>query len=236
MTVRGLPLLMAALVAVPALAQTPPAPGSPVIVTQGEATLKRAPDRAWVTVATDARDTRAADARRKGAEAMTSVQAALKGAGVAADAIRTTGYSLTPEMEWNNGRGVVKGYLARNQIEVRIEDLTKLGEVLDVVNTSTSGVSLSIIGPRFDLKNEQAAENDALKAAVESALSRAQAIAAGAGRTLGTILRIEEQNQGAPMPRPFTLAARAPTADAQTPITPGEIEVRAVVTLTVELK
>ena len=33
-----------------------PAPLPNVIVAQGEATLKRAPDRAWLTVSTEARD------------------------------------------------------------------------------------------------------------------------------------------------------------------------------------
>ena len=51
----------------PALAQTP-APQTPVIVTQGEAVVKRAPDRAWLTVATETRDARAAEARRRNAE------------------------------------------------------------------------------------------------------------------------------------------------------------------------
>jgi hypothetical protein len=66
-----------------------PAPLTNVIVTQGEATLKRAPDRAWLTVSTEARDPRATEARKKNAEAMTIVQGVLKGAGVSADALRT---------------------------------------------------------------------------------------------------------------------------------------------------
>jgi uncharacterized protein YggE len=236
MTVRTLAVLSALLVASPVLAQTPPGP--PVIVTQGEATLKRAPDRAWISVATEARDTRASEARRKGAEAMAGVQAALRSAGVTADAIRTTGYSLTPEMDYDNGRGIVKDYLVRNQIEVRVDDLTKLGEVLDAANATGRGISLSVVGPRFDLKDEQAAESEALAAAVKAAMVRAAAMASGAGRTLGPIARIEEQNFGPVMPKPFVMAARASGADAvvQTPITPGEIEIRAAVTLTVELK
>jgi uncharacterized protein YggE len=48
--------------AAPVFAQ-PPAPPPHVIVAQGEATLKRVPDRAWLTIATEARDPRAAEAR-----------------------------------------------------------------------------------------------------------------------------------------------------------------------------
>src|SRR5207344_2616783 len=78
----------------PAFAQDPPSP--PVIVTHGEATIKRAPDQAWVAIAAETRATGAAEAQRTAAEAMKAVQAALAKTGLPADAIRTTGYSLQP--------------------------------------------------------------------------------------------------------------------------------------------
>src|SRR5262245_9218186 len=198
-----------------------PAPAPPVIVTQGEATLKRAPDRAWLTVATETRDTKAAEARSRNAEAMTAAQNALKSAGVRPDAIRTTGFSLTPEFDWNNGRSTLRGYVVRNQIEVRVDDLSKLSDVLDAGNSSKT-VALSVVGPRFDLKDQQAAENEALRLAVEAAMSRAQAIAAGAKRSVGQIVRIEEHNVGQIVPRPTPVAMRmAAQAEPSTPITPG---------------
>ena len=213
----------------------PPPP--PAIVTQGEATVKRAPDRAWLNVATETRDPKAAEARRRNAEAMTAVQNALKNAGVKADAIRTTGYSLQPDMQWDNGRSILRGYIVSNQVEVRVDDLSTLPDVLDAVN-SPKGVALTVNGPRFDLKDEKSAQNEALRLAVESAMSRAQAIAAGAKRTLGQIVRIEDQNVGPIMAKPMQVTAmRASVAqDVATPITPGEIEVHAQVSLTVELK
>jgi hypothetical protein len=90
------------------------APSVPAVVTAGEAVLRRAPDRAWIRVATDAHAAKAVDARRLGAQAMTDVQAALKTTGLAADAIRTVAYSLQPETAWNNGRATVTGYVAHN--------------------------------------------------------------------------------------------------------------------------
>jgi uncharacterized protein YggE len=217
-------------------AQTPTA-APPVVVTRGQALVKRAPDQAWLSVATETRDVRADEARRRSAEAATAVQAALKGTGLAADAIRTTGFSLTPDMEWNNGRGTVKGYIVRNQIDVRVDDLSKLGSVIDAAN-ATKSTTLTITGPRFALKDQDAAEAEALRAAVEAAMSRAQAIAAGAKRALGSVIRIDDQGgPGLPPPQPmFRMAAAGQAADVQTPITPGEIEVRAEVSVTVELR
>jgi hypothetical protein len=229
-------LLLIALLtpAAASLAQTVSSP--PVIVTQGEAVLKRAPDQAWLTVATEQRESQPTEARRKGAEAMTAVQAALRRAGVSGDAIRTTGFSLTPDVEWVGGRSTIRGYVMRNQIEVRVDNLDRLPSVIDAVNSPKSA-GLSIVGPRFDLKNRQAAENEALQRAVELALERAQAIAAGARRTVGPIARIEAHAvDGMPRPVPMMDRMVAARQETPTPITPGEIEIRAMVTVTVEIR
>lgn len=219
-----------------AQAQVPSAPVASVVVTQGEAIVKKAPDQAWVSIATETREPKAVDARRRSAESMTALQAALRATGLPADAIRTTGYSLMPEMDWNNGRGTVKGYLVRNQIEVRVDDLDRLGDVIDTANSSKS-TAVTVTGPRFGLKDEASAENEALRLAVQAAMARAQAIAAGARRQLGAIVRIEEQATAGFAPRPEPMMMRMAKADAvETPISPGELEVRATVTVTVELR
>ncbi|HYN05921.1 MAG TPA: SIMPL domain-containing protein [Vicinamibacterales bacterium] len=74
------------------------APEASVVIAQGEAIARRAADRAWITIATEVREGKATDARRKSAEAMAAVQTALASVGLPADVIRTTGYSLQPEM------------------------------------------------------------------------------------------------------------------------------------------
>jgi len=228
-------VLLLSAASVPLQAQMP-TPQPPVIITRGEAVLKRAPDRAFLDVAVETRDAKADDARRMNATMMSSVQAALTLAGVQAGAIRTTGYSLAPEVEWVNGRSVPKGYLARNQIEVRVDQLDRLGAIIDAANT-VKGTGLSIMGPRFVLRDEEAAENEALRMAVQAALVRAESMSAGAKRTLGPILRIEESTT--PRPQPVMMrqmVASQAAAAAETPVTPGEIEVRAEVTVTVEIR
>jgi uncharacterized protein YggE len=218
----------------PALAQeAATGAAKPAIVTHGQASVKRAPDQAWVTIAAEARATTSTEAQRSAADAMTSVTTALSRTGVAGDAIRTTGYTLQPDMEFVNGRGRVKGYIARNQVEVRVDDLKKLGGVLDAAGASGA---TSMAGLRFDIKDRATVERDALKMAVEDALARARAIASGAGAALGAIIRIDEQPESGP---PGIYAMRMTTSAAgapETPISPGELEIRAQVTLTVAIK
>lgn len=222
--------------AVAAFAQTPPPPpasGPPVIVTRGHATVKRAPDQAWVSIASESRASTPAEAQRLSAEAMTAVQSALAKAALPPDAIRTTGYSLQPDMEYTGGRARVRGYIARNQIEVRVDNLERLGQVIDAAGSSGA---TSMSGLRFDLKERKAVEREALRLAVEDAMGRAKAIAAGAGAGLGAIVRIEEHVEQA-SPRPYmTMRTETAAAGPTTPITPGELEIEGTVTVTVGIR
>jgi len=217
---------------------TRPVSLSSLVITQGEATVRRTPDQAWLSISTQTREARSDDARRKNAENMAAVQEKLRTTGLLPDAIRTTGYRLEPEMEWKNGRGSVKGYIAYNQIEVRIDDLDSLSDIVDVADVAGSTV-LRISGLRFALKDQQTAEVEALRLAVQAAHARAEAIASGAQRTLGNIVRIEEQNLGGSIrPDVFPMqAAVARSSDtSETPIVVEDIEVLARVTLTIELR
>src|SRR5579864_2101867 len=240
------PIVATTLIAASALLASPPAadarqasPPVPTVVTAGEAVQKRAPDRAWVRVATDAHAPKPVDARRLGAQAMTDVQAALKATGLAADAIRTVAYSLQPEMARNNGRATVTGYIAHNQIEIRVDDLDRLPDVLDAANTPKN-VSLTIDGPRFDLKDRETVEREVLASAVENAMARARAMAEGAKVTLGAIQSIENETQpSVPMSMPMArgLAVVSSGGDAAvTPVTPGEIEILARVTVSIAIR
>ena len=230
---KGRLLLASVMVALPALAaaQTPAEP--PGIVTHGTGEIKRAPDQAWVDIAAETRGTTPAEAQRTSAEAMTAVQSALQKASLPADAIKTTAYSLTPDMEWANGRSRVRGYIARNQIEVRVDALDRLSAVIDAAGSSGA---TQIAGLRFDIKDRANLEREALRLAVEDALARARAMAAGAKMTLGPILRIEDEVQQVYKPVAMMMERAAAAAAPQTPITPGEVEISARVTVVVSIK
>ena len=237
---RSLAVLALALsAAAPAFAQTDPrgpAPQGPVAVTSGEGIVKSAPDRAWVTIAAESRAKSPREAQRMNADAMGAVMQKLKGANLGADAIRTLAYDLQPEFDYGNGRQTLRGYVARNSVEVRVDDIQRVGEVLDL---AVGSGATSVSGVRFDLKNREGVEREALKRAVEDARARAAALAAGAGMSVAGVLRIDEQRLGIPPPQPMMMRQRADMATAESaapPITPGELEVRVAVTLTVLLK
>lgn len=225
--------------AAPVLAQTA-APAPPVVVASGEHRIKVAPDQAWANVAVQTRDAKAPEARRLAAVAMTSVVAALKQTGLAADAIQTVGFSLQPDYEYVSGRQRMKGFVVTNQVQVRIDDVSKVADVLDAVGglALPTSSTTTIYGLRFDLKNRATVERDALRGAVEDAIARARSMAAGAGLTLGRTIRIAEGTEMTPkfdQPQ-FNMARQASMESVPTPVEPADIEIRAHVTLTVEIK
>ena len=156
--------LALALAATPAAAQTPTPPPAegPVVTTVGEASVKKTPDRAWVTVAAESRAKTPREAQAANSAAMSAVLAKLKSSGLPAEALRTIGYDLQPEFDYANNRQTLRGYVARNSVEVRVDDLPKLGEILEgVVGAGATNVS----GVRFDVKDRAAAEREALNKA-----------------------------------------------------------------------
>lgn len=215
-------------------AQDVPAPMTPSIVTTGEAVVRRAPDQAFVTVSVESRARNPRDAQRQNAEAMTAVQQRIAAAGVSKDAVRTLGYTIQPEFDYLEGRRVARGYLARNAVEVRVEAIDRTGEILDA---AVQAGATSVASVRFDLKDRAAAEREALRLAVVDARARADAAAAGAGRAVDRVLRIDDTPQvRVGPPRPMMAMAREAADVQQTPIEAGELEIRAQVTLTVSIK
>jgi uncharacterized protein YggE len=226
--------VMCTLVALPVAAQEPPPP-VPSITTTGEAVVRRAPDQAFITVAVETRARNPRDAQRQNAEGMTAVQQRLAAAGVPKDAIRTIGYSIQQEFDFANGRRTPREYVARNGLEIRVDEVDRTGDILDVaVQAGATNVS----GVRFDLKDRSAVEREALRRAVVDARARADALAQGAGRTVDRVLRIDEARQGVvPVMMQMDMRARAVAGDAAaTPIEAGTIEIRAQVALTVAIK
>lgn len=218
---------------------TPPFPPADTVVTTGEHVSRVAPDMAVVTVVAEARAKVPREAQRANAATMTAVQQRLKALGIADAAMQTRSVDLQPEHDYTDGRQVLRGYVARNVLEVRVDGVDRVTEIVDAaVGAGASRVE----GLRFELKDRDRLQREALTKAVEDGLARAAAMAKGAGRSLGAVLRIDDGRAPiAPEPR-VMLGARMAMAEAampappETPVQAGEIEVSARVTVVVRLQ
>ena len=147
---------------------------------------------------------------------------ALKHSGVASADIQTSEVSLSPRMN-PNGTDVV-GYTASNSVSVTVRKLADAG---DVVDAAVGAGANQVYGPNLLASDQDAAYRTALKAAVAQARSKAETLAAAAGRSLGAITAISEE--GGAMPVPFAAGA---AKDATVPIEPGTQKIEATVSVT----
>jgi uncharacterized protein YggE len=218
-------------------AQQPASPQEPVVITSGEGLVLAVPDRAWITVGAESRASSPREAQKRNTDAMTPVLDKLKAAGVPSEAIRTVGYDVQYEWDFVNNRRVGRGYVARNTVEVRVDNVDRVGEYLEIA--AGSGAT-ALGGIRFDLKDRAKLEREAVRLAVAEARGKAEAAAAGAGRSLDRIIRIDEAGMpGGPIPlerAQMRQMVQVGDAASAPPISAGQTEIRARVTLTVVLK
>ncbi len=222
--------------AAPAFAQQPPSsPSEPVVVVGGEGVVQAVPDRAWITVGAESRAPSARDAQRRNTDLMTPILEKLRGGGLPPDAIRTVGYDVQYEWDYVNNRRVGRGYVARNTVEVRVDNIDRVGEFLEIAGGSGA---TTLGGIRFDLKDKAKLEREALRLAVADARTKADAAAAGAGRAIDRIVRIEERGVtgGPPPPVPMFRELAQTATVAPPPVAAGEMEIRANVTVTATVK
>src|SRR5262249_13871648 len=130
----------------------------------------------------------------------------------------------------NNDAPRITGYQASNQLEVRLEDVNKLGTALDAL---VSAGANQMHGVSFLIRNDSDLLSQARAAAVVEARTKAETYAKAAGVGLGTILSISEEGSAGPRP----LYAAAPMAMAKAvPVAMGEQSVSADVTIIWEIK
>lgn len=114
-----------------------------------------------------------------------------------------------------------------NQVTAKIRDLTKVGNIIDAAATA-GGDFTRIHGISFTVDNPAPAVTQARGDAVKGAMAKAQQMATVAGVTLGKAVFISE-SQATPPPvyrAMFEAKAGAAVADAPTPISAGEQEIR----------
>lgn len=213
---------------------TPPVRERTITVT-GTGVVDREPDQAVVMLAVENSAPTADAAAQANAEAMERVIAALRQLGLERDRIRTVSYQLHPEYARDEPRPGqyeprVVGYRAVNMVQVTLDDITRVGEVIDA---AISAGANRVTGLHFQLRDPERARVDALALAVRNARVEAQALAAALGETPGPVLSVSTTGM-VPPPIPFVMdrMGRAEMAAAvPTPIEPGTLRVEVTVTI-----
>jgi uncharacterized protein YggE len=201
----------------------------------GEAVVTAKPDRAEVSIGVMTHSQTAQRASEQNAAETTRVLDSLKKLVAASGDIKTAAYSLTPEYKYEPGKSPeLTGFQSSNTVLVTINDLSRLGKLID---TATTGGANNINGIAFTVHDDTELRAQALAEATRRARLNAEAIANALGLSVTRVLQAEPTEM--PPIRPlaeFRSAAMTATKNVSTPVEPGNIEFRAAVTVTLEVR
>ena len=192
------------------------------------------------------------DARSTAASKMQNVIDAVKEQGVTDDQITTTQLNIRPETTWvveevdlgagrigQRDRQVTTGYRVSNRVRIEIdivetseaEDTDILSSVIDAAAWA-GGDHVRIDSIYFRADQTAESVDEARKLAVQDALHRAGLYAASFGVEVGVLLSASEVVASTPVFDNFQFARAESAAfdGASTPISAGDVEVRASIT------
>jgi uncharacterized protein YggE len=196
------------------------------IVASGEATVRRVPDLAVVSLAVTIRDRQPGTARDEANRRASAILANVRELGVPDADVQAPSLVVQPVYDYARGAPKLTGYEASRPITVRVRQVDLLGALLDgLVDDGATQVH----GTAMELAEPEAPRREALTAAVAVARGRAEALASAAGVALGEPLRVEEgDGSTGPMPRGAILRMAAQES-APTEVAAGEIEISVIV-------
>jgi len=193
-----------------------------ILVVSGTGTLSISPDIAEIYMGVTTENRSAWEALQENSKKMNEVISRLRSAGAE---VETSRFSIYPVYSYKNHEGepVLKGYRVTHTIRVRT-DVESAGKLIDLaVSSGVNNVqSISFTSSQLEEKRKEA-----LKLAVKDAKEKAETISEAAGVQIVGIKEISSSSFSYPVYR-YDLS---PIADAGTPVTPGELQITASVTI-----
>ena len=192
------------------------------------------PDRAVLRLGAVAQAAKASEAQSQVNQVVQNILKGIKSLGVADKNIATIDLSIhpvygnqPPEPQGQTTQPVIRGYRASNIIRVQIEELERLGGVIDAgLNAGANRIE----GLSFDLRDDGESRAQALRLATEEADAKATAIARAMGVEIVGIKQISEAGVSFVRPQMDSgpvFSARA----AATPVQAGQVRVEASLTV-----
>jgi uncharacterized protein YggE len=235
-------LLALCLAAAPAAAheETMSTAPVPVLTVSANGEARVAPDEAVVRLGVSSQAPTAREAQDQVNRTAGAILEAVRRLGIPAERIQTSELNLGPVygQEQPEERGVVRepkivGYQASNVVSIQVEQLDKVGPVIDA---GLAAGANRLDGVSFGLRDDRKARTEALGHAVEEARAKADALARALKVRLVRILEVAEGGI-AVSPPPYQKIGRMAmeSAMADTPVSSGQVGVSASVTVRWEI-
>ena len=230
------------------------------ITVSGEGKIYAKPDVATVSFGVTAQASTVGDVTKSSTDKMNAIIAVIKQLGVADKDIQTTNYNLTPvysnkiiipmpAVPTNSGAvssalpyipattgSVLTGYSLEQDVQVKIRDFTKIGDIMSAATTAGANIVNSL---QFTVDNPDQYKNQAEANAIAAAKVNVQSLVKASGIQLGKLINIQENNVYYPMAfsaNSLQIGGGAAAAAPSPTIQPGQQEIDETVNLTYQVQ
>jgi uncharacterized protein YggE len=191
----------------------------------GSGLISITPDVATINIGVQTESENAQQAVASNNQQSQDLLDALIAAGVADKDIHTSSFSIHPRQEYDE-RGQPTGavtYVVNNTVTVKVRNLDTIGSILDAAVQAGAN---NINGIQFDIEDRDAAQQQAITAAMDNAQERAEVLAESAGVELVEIMSLQTYIGGgspAPYSKGFEMVVQE--AAISVPVSPGEMQI-----------
>ena len=148
-------------------------------------------DSAVISLGVSAADKDVRTAQGKANEAIAAIRAALIEDGIAEEDINTDYINIYAMYDYGSGSEQITGYNANSTLAIRVKDIDRVGEVIDLAFGAGAN---TLNGINFSATDTTAAKEKAMRLAVADAQAKADVLADAAGLQIRGIEDIAEQN------------------------------------------
>lgn len=178
-------------------------PPTNVISIDGRGEVVAVPDTAEFSFSVVEKAASVATAQDAATKKMNAISAYLKEQGIEEKDIKTTGYNVYPQYEWQqitcvtfpcpSGKNVLTGYEVRQSVTVKVRDTKEAGNLL----TGIGGKGASeLSGLTFTVDNDEGLKAQAREKAIANAKEKAEALAKELGVRLVRVVSFSEYQDG----------------------------------------
>ncbi|MBM7586328.1 uncharacterized protein YggE [Bacillus pakistanensis] len=197
------------------------------ITVSGEHTLFVDPNQATATLGVVTNDKELSIAQQQNNLISSRLLLCFKSSGISENDIQTITYQVYPQYRYEDGQQILTGYEVRQIFQITIRDINKVGKIIDEALKCGANVVESIqfvhSDPGFYYQN-------ALTAAYKTAFQKAKTLSHASGQNLNPQPKVINE-QPINVPIPYANVQLLKAADQGAPVQPGQIAIRAVVSV-----
>ncbi len=175
------------------------------ISVSGQGKVVGKPDIGQVSLSVISQATTVAAAQKSNTEKMDKVTKAIKDLGIKEEDLKTASYTIMPRYQYSAGRSDIIGYEVSQSLEVKIRELTKVGEILGKAAEAGANQVGSL---NFTFDDPEKLKSEARQEAIDNAKAKAKDLAKALGVTLGKVSSFSESSSDGSIPVPMYSSAK----------------------------